>query len=591
MPLAELVDGRISIDVPLREKPLIQTLPGARWHDPSKRWRMPLSWASCKMLRGVFGPRLEVGLALCEWAIGEFEGRVQPATGLRSLALDPAADVEGDARLYPFQRTGVAFLSAAGSAILGDEMGTGKSVQTAVALEKLDAWPALIVCPKSMQRTWARELWKWARVETLVLEGSAAKRRAMLENVAAGDVAVIATYDLIRSHSRLAGYGSIKLTDEEKQPKELNGIPFRAVVADEAHRAKDPKAKQTRALWALGDAAYHRFALTGTPIANQMDEFWSLLRFVSPDEWTVRTGFIERYCLKSFNPWGGLEVLGLNPANETELREIMEPRFLRRPKALVLPHLPPKLYERRDVEMGAKQAKAYRQLADGMVADLDSGKLVTFSPLVQGGRLTQFASALCDVEETGEFDDEGFPKIRVVMGEPSPKLDAMLEVLDELGDEPLAVFASSRQLIDLAGHRLTKAGVPFTQVVGGMHTAERQDSIDTYNKGQARVILISIGAGAEGMSLTRGTTELFLDRSWSQLQNAQAEDRLHGTGRGDADAEKLTIIDLITKDTIEEHRVDVLAGKAEQLEDLVRDRDLLRAALAHGGKTTRRKAA
>lgn len=589
MALAEIDGDRIAVDVPLRAKSLIQGLPGAKWHEPSRRWRMPLTWATCKQLRGVFGDSLEVGPELCAWAIEEYERRVAPALSLRSLALDPAADTDGDPRLYTYQRTGVAFLSAAGSAILGDEMGTGKTVQTIRAICDLDqsahsagaggVEPFLIVCPKSMQRTWAREIEKWAGLTPVVIEGSAAQRRKQFE--ARGEYqSVVITYDLLRAHSRLAPYGSIKLTDDEKQPRELNAIRFGVVVADEAHRAKDPKAKQTRALWAVGDTATHRFALTGTPIANRLDEFWSLLRFVAPDEWPSRTRFIDRYCLTSYNPWGGMEVLGLRPDTESEFREIMEPRFLRRPKSLVLPHLPPKVYERRDVEMSPKQAKAYRQLADGMIADLDSGQLVTFSPLVQGARLVQFASAMCDVTDDGE----------VHMVEPSPKVDALLEVLDEVGDEPLVVFAASRQLLDLAAARLDKVGVTYSRVVGGMHTLERADAVDAYNSGKVRVILISIGAGAEGLSLTRGSTEVFLDRSWSHLQNTQAEDRLHGTGRGEAGATRLTIIDLITRGTVEEHRVDVLENKAERLEELVRDRELLKAALAHGSTHTHRRA-
>jgi SNF2 family DNA or RNA helicase len=577
----------IEIDVPLREKPLIQQLPGAKWHDATTRWRMPLSWASCKMLRGVFGDRLFVGAALAEWSVSEFEDRIRPALEARALALDPAADTYGDVRLYSYQRTGVAFLAAAGSGILGDDMGTGKTVQMARTLAKLDhdtyertgdgLEPFLIVAPKSMQRTWAREMEKWADLDVMVLEGSVAQRRKQFE-ARLSHQSVVVSYDLLRAHSRLAPYGSIKLTDEQKQPRELNEIPFGVVVADEAHRAKDPKAQQTRALWAVGDKATHRFALTGTPIANRVDEFWSLLRFVSPDEWPSRTRFIDRYCLASQNFWGGLDVIGLNPLREAEFREIMEPRFLRRPKSLVLPHLPVKVYQRRDVEMSPKQARAYRELADGMVADLDSGTLVTFSPLVQGARLTQFASAMCDIDADGN----------VRMVEPSPKLDELEAILEELGDEPLAVFAASRQLIELAAARLTKREISHGLIVGGMHTLERDDVMRSYNDGKVRVILISLGAGAEGLSLTRGSTELFLDRSWSELQNKQGEDRLHGTGRGEAGSTKLTIIDLITRNTVEEHRVDVLKGKADNLEELVRDRDALRAALSHG--RTNRKA-
>ncbi len=594
MPYAEIADDRIAVDVPLREKPTIQGLPGAKWHDATKRWRMPLTWASCKILRGAFRDRLEVGPALVEWAIAEHEGRVSPSTAALALALDPAADVAGDPRLYSYQRTGVAYLSAAGSAILGDDMGTGKTVQAIRTVCELDVAaygsdkaglglePWLIVCPKSMQRTWARELTKWANeIQPLVIEGSAVARRKQF----AGRLdyqSVIVTYDLLRAHSRLAPYGSIKLSDAEKTPKELNEIAFGVVVADEAHRAKDPKAKQTRALWAVAAGSSHRFALTGTPVANSIEDVWSLLHFVAPDEWPSKSKFLEHYCLTSYNFWGGLEILGLRPEREAEFRELFNLRFVRRPKELVLPHLPVKVYERRDVEMAPKQRKAYEQLADGMVADLDGGTLTVFSPLTQGGRLIQFASAACELVDSGKVDDDGLPVFDVRMTEPSPKVDALVELLEDMGPtEPLAVFSASRQLLDLAAARLEKLGISNVSIVGGMHTLERQDSEDQYNAGKARVILISLGAGAEGLSLTRGSTEAFLSRSWSRLQNKQGEDRLHGTGRGEVGGTKLTIIDFVTKGTVEEHRDEVLAGKDETFEELVRDRDALRAAL-HG---------
>lgn len=583
MTIVELKDGRIECDVPHREKSLIQMVPGAKWHNATLRWRAPLSWATCKALRGVFADKLTVGPALEKWAWEELADRIEPSMMWRAAALDLGHDPSGNNALYPHQRSAVHFLRAAGSALLGDEMGVGKTPTVCVALDELDAWPALIVCPKSMQYTWAREIEKWTTVNATVLAGSAVQRRKQFESWP-DTGALVVSYDLLRVHSRLAPYGSIALSAAEKTPGELNAVAWRAVVADEVHRAKDAKAKQTRALWAVGDKAEHRFALTGTPIANNIGDLWALLRFVSPEEWPARTTFLERYAQVSLNYWGGMEILGIRQENEAEFRSVLEPRFLRRTKDLVLPHLPPKTYERRDVEMSVKQKKAYRQLADGMVAELESGTLVTFSPLVQGMRLSQFASAMCEVEDTGEVDENGTPVQRVRMTEPSPKLDVLDEILEGLGEAACAVFASSRQLLDLAWTRMEKAGISAVRMVGGQHPLERQDALDQYNRGEARVILISLGAGAEGVSLTRGSTEVFLDRSWSAVQNKQSEDRLHGTGRGEAGSTKLTIIDLVTAGTIEEARAEALVDKAEALEELVQDRELLKAALRFGSK-------
>ena len=64
--------------------------------------------------------------------------------------------------LYPYQRAGVQFLRVAESALLADEMGTGKTVQTIATLEEEDLYPAIIICPNSVKTNWVREFQKWA---------------------------------------------------------------------------------------------------------------------------------------------------------------------------------------------------------------------------------------------------------------------------------------------------------------------------------------------------------------------------------------------------------------------------------------------
>jgi SNF2 family DNA or RNA helicase len=70
---------------------------------------------------------------------------------------------------------------------------------------------------------------------------------------------------------------------------------------------------------------------------------------------------------------------------------------------------------------------------------------------------------------------------------------------------------------------------------------------------------------------------VFLQRSWSAIQNSQAEDRIHRIGQ---EAKSINIIDIITEDTIEDRVRDVLKTKAEALEEIARDEDTLKAWLA-----------
>lgn len=570
MPAAERAGDRIVLTTEYRDRDLIRAVPGARYDKDARTWSVALSWANCLCLRGVFGERLTIGDELRAWAAAEREGRVDPAMAARERALDPSNDAHAESppsgwrELYPYQRTGVQFLSAAGSAILADEMGAGKSAQTIVALEAQDAYPALIICPNSVKGSWAVEFARWAPHRSVqIVGGGAAKRRKQLAEEA--DVYII-NWEALRIHSRLAPYGSVRLSDAEKTPGELNR-PWGAVVADEAHRAKEPKAKQTRALWAIGRSAEHRYALTGTPIANSPADLWAILNFVSPDEWPARTKYIDRFCLTSWNAFGGVDVVGIRPELRDEFFAVVDPRFLRRSKDIVLPWLPPKVHLTRRIELPAKQAKAYKELRDGMVAGLDSGTLLALDPLTLLGRLSQLASSYADVQPDGT----------VQLSEPSGKLDELDAILDELGDEPVVVFAASRQLIDLAAARLEKRGVTFGKITGTVSTDERELAKEAFMAGRLQVLLLTLGAGSEGLTLTRARHLVFLQRSWSLVENRQAEDRIHRPGA--EQHESVFIHDIVAAGTVEDDLLSALDAKGGMLEQIVRDKELLRKVL------------
>lgn len=554
--------GRITIHTEYRDKDLVRSLPGARWNGDRRVWTLPLSWTACKMLRAVFTEHLTVGAALTRWATDEHTRRIGPALAARTAATDITRDAPGRPDLYPFQRTGVAFLAAAQQAILADEMGTGKTVQTIETLETFpDAYPALIVCPNSVKHAWANEYARWApHRSTQIVAGTAPKRR---QQIAAGTDVTIINYDAVRAHSRLAPYGSTTMSPAERTPKELNAITYQTVVADEAHRLKDGKSKQTRAVKAAAAGSQYRYALTGTPIANRPDELWSLLNFIAPDEWPSITRYIDRYCLTNFNGFG-IDITGIAPEHRDEFFDIVDPRFLRRPKSLVLPQLPPKTFEVREATMSLAQARAYNALERDFFTDVENGRIETSNVLTRATRLAQLASAVCDIDP-----DTGI----VTMTGPSNKITGLLEILDELGPtDQVVVFAEHRQLIDLAAAALDARHITYGRVTGTEHETERQHAIDRFQHGDLRVILLTLAAGGVGITLTAARVAVFLERSWSLVHNRQAEDRIHRIGQT---ADNVLIIDLVSPGTIDEARLRAITTKDARLEEIVRDSELL----------------
>lgn len=600
MPHADVIDDRIFVQTQWNERDLVKLVPGARWHIERKLWHVPLSWAACLQLRGVFGERLTVGQELTNWAISEHRERVAPALAARSLTRlnDPPLG----APLRDFQHAGVDFLDVAGSALLADDMGLGKTIQVLALLNDLrDAGglPALVVCPKSVKLNWAREAATWLpSADAYVVGGPESKRRKMLIEASTNPNAlVMVSFDALRSHSRLAPYGSIRLKRCaacgnvetrvsprlcEVHPQELNWMPFKTVIVDEAHRIKDPSSKQTRAAWAVGHQSHvtRRFALTGTPIGDTPDELWSILHFLAPEEHPVKSTYVDRYCRTSWGKYGGIEISGLNHETKAEFYAIVEPRMRRMPKALILDQLPPTVRSRRYVELTPKQARAYHDIETGgpsgvpLVTRLPDGSvLVAPSDLEAQTRLIQFSSAT--MKQVGINERTGKPKFE--MCDPSSKVDELELLLEELGDKPVAVAAMHRQLVNLAARRLDGLKIPYRLIVGGQHDFERDAALRDMFTGVARVLLFTISAGGTGLTMTFTDTLIYLQRSWSLLENLQADGRISRIGAEGWDS--LHYIDVIARGTVEETRqLPALYAKYERLEEIVRDREVLRTA-------------
>ncbi len=546
---AELVNERIEFTAPATARDLLLSIPGCRFGAKDRVWHAPLAWSTCMAARGVFGDGLEVGPGLDQWGAVE---RHQNYSIAQSKAADPCATTVSGLRDY--QRGGAGFLRLAETAILADEPGTGKTIQAIAALrDAVGALPCLVVCPTAMRHTWGQELAKWApELSVSIVAGSKAQRIKALR--AGFDVYVIG-WEAAKLHTRICGYGSVKLSDDDRNPGELNALGINTVILDEAHRAKNPDSKQTRAAWFLCWGARYRWALTGTPLTQGPADLWSILHALDPDSAPVRSTWVARYCDTSINWFGVLEIGGLKESTKEELFSWLDPMLLRRSKAEVLPELPPKTYSTRWVELAGGQATAYKAMKKTMM----TGKLVAVDPLVQLTRLVQLASATPVVSEDGEV---------TALKMPSSKVSALLEMVEDAAGEPLVVFAQSRLLIELAARELDRAGVSYGLITGAVSAKDRNMAVEGFQGGHLPVILCTIGAGGEGITLHRASTAVFLQRSFSLAANLQADDRIHRIGQA---AEAVNIIDLVTLGTVEERVHEIANEKEGRLQEFCRD--------------------
>lgn len=585
-------DGtKISVECLRREADLVKQVPGSKWVPRTQTWDCPKSWATWIIINGIFKDRLEVTEDLKTWVDEETASRISP-----SLALREALDAPGHPSLYPYQRAGAEFLRTAERALLCDGLGAGKTRQAISGMIRIfeeggNPFPALVVCPNSTKMGWKREFnTVWPGLSVEVVRGSAAQRRKQLETP---HHVYIMNWEGLRSHSRLAPYGSVslkkcvecggedsKITESRCQVhiKELNRINFNTIIGDELHRAKDPKAQTTRALFSASGDARYRFGLTGTPIADAVDDLWAPMHFISPEEFPGKSKYLDYFAHIDFNVFGQMLVLGIKEDNKDDFFKILDPRLRRMPKDLVLKHLPPVVKERRDVEMGTKQKKAYEQMRDKMVAELEDGTIMTSTtPLTNVTRLLQFASSYAevDVEEVVDMTTgEVTMKQHVTLTDPSCKIDAFIDDLPDFGDDSVVVFAQSRQLIELLAARFDKMEIEYGLITGKIKDDERQQYMDDFQAGKIKYILCTTGAGGTGITLTKGRVCVFLSRPWSSVESMQAEGRVHRIGSEIHDS--VSIIDYVSAGTIEESVHEALSAKGERLEEILRDKDLLK---------------
>jgi hypothetical protein len=271
--------------------------------------------------------------------------------------------------------------------------------------------------------------------------------------------------------------------------------------------------------------------------------------------------------------------VGVQPEHKEEFFRILDTRFRRMPKGLVLDMLPPIVRVSRMVTLPPKMAKHYRELRDQMITDLggDAGLLIAPSSLSRQRRLLQLSSSMCEVETNGEPDPRDW-KVRLV--EPSPKIDELELILEELGDRQVTVVAESRQLIEMAARRLQRNGVTHGLITGAQNEWERGVALEAFQAAKTRVLLYTIQAGSTGLTMTAADTQIYLQRSYHMIHSIQADGRIHRIGS--ERHESVTYIDLVAEGTEEEDQITAMMEKYQRMEEITRDIETLTAA----GKST-----
>lgn len=432
--------------------------------------------------------------------------------------------------LREYQRFGYRWLRALAhyrfGGILADDMGLGKTVQSIAFLVSVlpeiraRRQPALIVAPSSLMYNWRNELRKFApEVRTVIADGSLSERKAILQGLADVDAAIV-SYPLLRRDVALYA-----------------GQSFHTLILDEAQAFKNDATQTARAVKSL--RAEYRFALTGTPIENSLDELRSIFEAVFPGLYPNRKAFGEL-------------------SRET-IANRARPFMLRRLKSDVLGELPEKIETLLASELLPEQKKLYAaylaKLRHETLKHLDEDFRRNKIRILAG--LTRLRQLCC---HPALFIENYAGR--------SAKLEQLLETIDDCrrSGRRMLVFSQFTEMLGLIGRELGYRGVPFFYLDGGTPAAERVEMCARFNEGERDLFLISLKAGGTGLNLTGADTVILYDLWWNPAVEQQAEDRAHRIGQ----KKTVHVIRLVAQGTIEEKMVELQQKKRTLIAEVIR---------------------
>jgi SNF2 family DNA or RNA helicase len=450
-PIVLYANGVLINEYDPKTLPLIQAMPGAKYHAEQEVWTVSLKPGDRKRLQEIC-ERLDVKVTR-EFFSDEPSRQARHAAGLG---------------LFPFQLTGVDWLSKRHRALLGDDMGLGKTVQALTALN--GTCGAIVVCPNAVKYNWAEEAARWRTDMTVHVVRNA-------------------------TEWRLPASGEIVIANFEVLPvvRKRNAA---TLIVDEAHRVKSLTAKRSKRVRALSKVCNRTWGLTGTPLLNRPMDLWGVLHNLNLSEETF--GTFTKF-VKLFNghrtPSGRYVFKDATPIVPEMLRRTM----LRRLRGDVLPELPEKLYYKltlRDSDLDPKVMRELDRMWSAYGSDLRAGKLPPF---------------------------EKFSEVRETMAR--LRIPAMLRYVDE-NRHPLLVFSAHKAPLAALAAR-----DGWDIISGDTDAAERQRIVKDFQAGKLQGVGLSIQAGGVGLTLTKAAQVLFVDLDWVPANNTQAEDRVCRIGQ------------------------------------------------------------
>lgn len=492
----------------------------------------------------------------------------------QALGFDRMTDIQVPQRtaaaLRPYQKRGFQWMASLArnglGAVLADDMGLGKTLQAITLLLYLkeaglmtdqhgQPRPSLVAVPPGLVMNWQREFDKWAG-DALKVHSYYGMKRSLPPNHGADVDVILTSYHTLRLDSK-------KFVDPDQ-------ISFSSMILDEAQHIKNPKALCTKAVKQIGNIVGHsRFALSGTPVENKMDELHSIHDFVNfgylGDQETFQRDFSRVIEQKK-------DVDARKKAAEL-LKRLIDPFQMRRLKTdkNILPDLPDRIDYPYQVELSPLQKEFYKAAQEEFDNTLKTSREQAanhnferrghiFAMLEKCRMICCHPAALAQDKRPAAVSSTNLSMVAAESG----KCGQLLELLDDIiaSNQKVLIFLMRKRVVELLENLISAKfrGTKVLKMTGDVAVKDRVKIEKAFQEEEdCRVLLLTVGVGGVGLNLTAASHVIHFDRCYNPAKEQQATDRAHRLGQRHA----VCVHTLVTAGTYEERLDEIMKTKSE----------------------------
>lgn len=461
----------------------------------------------------------------------------------------------GSISLWQHQQAAIDAVKTRKNFALLFEQGTGKTITAIKIMEQKCGQreiplPTLILCPQIVIDNWKRELTGFSHFHTdsiIAVKGTGIQRARIIRSFAGANVVLITNYETLLMSNAF---------------ESLMEFKAQFVVFDESQKLKSLQTKRTKQAIKLSAQADYRLILSGTPIVNSAFDIFS--QFLVMDLGATFGADFHAFKRKFFhdeNHWMARHAHFPSwvPRNGAiaEINRLVGLSASRVKKAECL-DLPPFIRQRVEVEMGPKQAKAYRSMEKDLVAQIGDGIVSADMALKQVLRLQTITSGFVKMDD-GSIEDF----------ETNPKIEALKELVTQI-EGKIIIWAVFRRDFAAIRKALSELGIRSVEVHGAVSEAEKSRNVADFESAESgpRILVGHPASAGIGINLVSASYSIFFSRSFNLEYDLQAEARNY---RGGSEIhEKVTRIDIIARGTVDETILEALSDKVDVGESIIK---------------------